>query len=74
MAEWLESAPCNTRVTSSNPARATLQKSNTFEITLLAEDHEQSIGIVCEPLIVVLDSAHCYATWIIGFTWLSRFA
>ena len=51
MAEWLESAPCNTRLPSSNPAQAPLQKSNLFEITLVAEDHEPNIGIVCQPLI-----------------------
>ena len=50
MAEWLESAPCNTRVPSLNPAGAALQKSNMFEITLVAEDHEPRIGLVCEPL------------------------
>ena len=48
MAEWLESAPCNTRVPSLNLARAALQKSNMFKITLVAEDHEPSIGIVCK--------------------------
>ena len=38
MAEWLESALCNTRVPTSNPALVALQKSNMFEITLVAED------------------------------------
>ena len=46
MAEWLEKAPCNTRLPSSNPAQATLQKSNLFEITVVAEDHEPNIGSV----------------------------
>ena len=50
MAEWLELAPCNTRVPSLNPSRATLQKSNMFKITFMAEDHDPSIGIVCKPL------------------------
>ena len=51
MAERLELAPCNTRVPSLNAAQAALQKSNMFEITLVAEDHEPSIDIVCETLI-----------------------
>ena len=50
MAELLEWAPCNTRVPSLNPARAALKKSNMFEITLMAEVHEPSIGIVGESL------------------------
>ena len=50
MAEWLEKAPCNTRLPSSNPAQATLQKSNLFEITVVAEDHEPNIGTVCQPI------------------------
>ena len=54
MAEWLESAPCNTRLPSSNPAQAPLQKSNLFEITLMAEDHELNIGVVCQPLTAAL--------------------
>ena len=57
MAEWLESVPFITRVTSLNPARAALQKSNMYEITLLAEDHEPSIGIMCEPLRSPTDNA-----------------
>ena len=51
MAEWLELAPCNTMVPSLNTARAAHQNINMFEITLMADDHEPSIGIVCEPLI-----------------------
>ena len=50
MAEWLESALCNTRVPTSNPALVALQKSNMFEITLVAEDHKPSMCIVCKPL------------------------
>ena len=51
MADWLESAPFNTRVPSLNPVRAALQKSNMFKNNHVAEAHEPSIGIVCESLI-----------------------
>ena len=60
IAEWLESAPCNTKVPSSNTTQAALQMSNMFEITLVAEDHEPSKGKVCEPLIGDPVEEDCY--------------